>query len=295
MPGSLAALLCLGLCLSQSVKAYKERLPKPALWAVPGPVIPWGKPTIIRCQGTEDANKYVLEKDGGIELRDMLEVAGPWKEAEFFISNTRAESGGQYRCQYSSKNVWSEFSDPLELTVTGLYPKPSFSIIPVSILDPGEDVTFHCESQMASDKFIFYKTTGANAPHMLSSSDHGADFPIPSVTASHGGTYQCYTFDDDYPYLWSIPSDIILLKVSDSQRRGSSDIDSDYDSVPQQLTFTSLRLVIVGVTLAILGILLNEVWHNRAATYNQDEKPKQPERQSELWMDGPIEDSPKRS
>ncbi|XP_078002086.1 platelet glycoprotein VI-like isoform X3 [Phascolarctos cinereus] len=217
IPGSLAALLCLGLCLSQGVMAQKEAFPKPSLWAVPGTVIPWGKSVIVRCHGAEEAQRFLLEKDGSTELKDMLEVPGPWKEAEFFISDIAAQTAGRYRCQYQSQSYWSELSDPLELMVTGLYPKPSILANPGSTVTIGQDVTLHCESQLRSDRYVLYKTTGANAPHSLLSTDYKADFLFPTVMVSHSGTYLCYSFDSDFPYLWSTPRDTLVLKISGSK------------------------------------------------------------------------------
>ncbi|XP_043853577.1 platelet glycoprotein VI-like [Dromiciops gliroides] len=259
MPGSLATLLCLGLCLSQSIMAQKQTLPKPSLWAEPGSVIPWGKSVIVRCQGADGAHRFLLEKDGSTELRDMLEVPGPWKEAEFFIPDIAAETAGRYRCRYQRQNHWSELSDPLELMVTGLYPKPSISANPGSTVAKGQDVTLHCESHLGADKFVLYKTSGANAPQALLSTDYQANFPFPSVTDSHGGTYLCYSFDSDFPYLWSTPSDTLVLRIS--------------EYLSHEYTLTSLRLVLVGVTLAILGALLNEAWRHRESAQQQTKKP----------------------
>ncbi|XP_078002085.1 platelet glycoprotein VI-like isoform X2 [Phascolarctos cinereus] len=241
IPGSLAALLCLGLCLSQGVMAQKEAFPKPSLWAVPGTVIPWGKSVIVRCHGAEEAQRFLLEKDGSTELKDMLEVPGPWKEAEFFISDIAAQTAG-------------------------LYPKPSILANPGSTVTIGQDVTLHCESQLRSDRYVLYKTTGANAPHSLLSTDYKADFLFPTVMVSHSGTYLCYSFDSDFPYLWSTPRDTLVLKIS--------------EFMSAHRNFISFRLILAGVTLAILGALMNEAWRHRGSAQQQVKKPldEQPER-----------------
>ncbi|XP_072463309.1 platelet glycoprotein VI-like isoform X2 [Notamacropus eugenii] len=295
MPVSLVTLLCLGLCLSQSIMAQKHTLPKPSLWAVPGTVIPWGKSVIVRCQGAEEAHRFLLEKDGTTELRDMLEVPGPWKEAEFFIADVAAESAGRYRCRYQTQSHWSELSDPLELKVTGLHPKPSILAIPGSTVAIGQDVTLHCESQLGSDKYVLYKTTGANAPYALISTDYLANFPFRAVTKSHAGTYLCYSFDSDFPYLWSTPSDTLELKISGGS--GSKDLGHEtpnYEYVSSYYNFTSLRLILIAVTLAILGALINEAWHHGGSTQQQVKKPlnllEEPEKKAELTTDEPLED-----
>ena len=41
-----------------------------------------------------------------------------------------------------------------------------------------------------------------------------ANFPIMSVTAAHSGTYRCYSFLSSSPYLWSTPSDPVVLVVT---------------------------------------------------------------------------------
>ncbi|XP_074075768.1 platelet glycoprotein VI-like [Macrotis lagotis] len=281
MLGSLAALLCLGLCLNQSVKAQRERLAKPTLWAVPSSVIPWGKSVMIRCHGSEGAHRFLLEKDGSAELRDMQEVPGPLEEAEFFIPDIAAETAGRYRCRYQASNFWSDLSDPLELIVTGLYPKPSISVRPASNVAIGQNVTLHCESQLGSDRAVLYKTSGANAPQALISSDYQANFQYSSVTKTHAGIYLCYSFDSDFPYLWSTPSDTLLLKISGSSKeRDLIHETPNYEYKTRQYTFTSLRLIIVGVTLAILGALINEAWrHKNSYETKKSFKPEHPEGQ----------------
>ncbi|XP_068959373.1 platelet glycoprotein VI-like [Petaurus breviceps papuanus] len=295
MPGSLAALLCFGLCLSQSITAQKQALPKPSLWAVPGTVIPWGKSVMVRCHGADGAQRFLLEKDGTTELTDMLEVPGPWKEAEFFIPDIGAETAGRYRCRYERQNHWSELSDPLELMVTGLYPKPSISAIPGSTVATGQDVTLHCESQLVSAKYVLYKTAGANAPRALLSTDYHANFPFPTVTSSQAGTYLCYSFDSDFPYLWSIPSDTLVLKISGNSKENNLVNETpNYEYTTPYYKSTSFRLVLIGVTLAILGALMNEVWRNSGSEQEQIKKTlslsEQPEKAEELRKDGPVKE-----
>ncbi|XP_036598408.1 platelet glycoprotein VI-like isoform X2 [Trichosurus vulpecula] len=232
MPGSLAALLCLGLCLSQSIMAQRD---------------------------------------------------------------IAAETAGRYRCRYQRQDHWSELSDPLELMVTGLYPKPSISASPGTTVALGQDVTLHCESQLGSDKYVLYKTSGANAPHSLISTDYHATFPFPSVTDSHGGTYLCYSFDSEFPYLWSIPSDTLVLKISGgSPEKHLLHETPNYEYVSPYYNFRSLWLVVVGVTLAILGALTNEAWRHRGSAQQQEKKPvallEEPEKQTGLGTEGPLED-----
>uniref|UniRef100_A0A4X2KJK0 Ig-like domain-containing protein n=2 Tax=Vombatus ursinus TaxID=29139 RepID=A0A4X2KJK0_VOMUR len=203
----------------------------------------------------------------------MLEVPGPWKEAKFFISDIAAETAGRYRCRYQSQNHWSELSDPFELTVTGLYPKPSISANPGSTVTIGQDVTLHCESQLRSDRYVLYKTTGANAPHALVSTDYKANFLFPTVMVSHSGTYLCYSFDSDFPYLWSTPSDTLVLKISGSKEGNLQQETPNDEYMSAHHNFISFWLLLAGITLVILGALMNEAWRHRGSAQQQVKKP----------------------
>ncbi|KAM5297071.1 leukocyte-associated immunoglobulin-like receptor 2 isoform 2-T2 [Glossophaga mutica] len=97
-------------------------LPKPSIWAEPGPVIPRGRPATIVCRGPAGAEIFRLEKVGLSGHRDQRNVSQrglPWAEATFHTDAANELTAGRYFCFYFKRPRWSERSDILELTVTG--------------------------------------------------------------------------------------------------------------------------------------------------------------------------------
>lgn len=95
----------------------------------------------------------------------------------------------------------------------GIYSKPSLSAHPSSAVPPGRDVTLKCQTPKSFNQFVLYKE-GDTGPYKGTKRWYGADFPITKVTAAHSGTYQCYSFSSSSPYLWSAPSDPLVLVVT---------------------------------------------------------------------------------
>ncbi|KAF5927940.1 hypothetical protein HPG69_009783, partial [Diceros bicornis minor] len=89
-----------------------QESPKPSIWADPGPMVTTGYSVTIWSQGSLQADVYHL-------------VAKPWdtephwtpQKNDFFIESMNPRSAGLYQCAYyTSKNGWSEHSDPLVVT-----------------------------------------------------------------------------------------------------------------------------------------------------------------------------------
>lgn len=95
----------------------------------------------------------------------------------------------------------------------GVYSKPSLSAHPSSAIPPGRDVTLKCQSQYSFDEFVLYKE-GDTRPYKRPEKWYRANFPVITVTAAHSGTYRCYSFSSSSPYLWSAPSDPLVVVVT---------------------------------------------------------------------------------
>uniref|UniRef100_A0A7N4NJN1 Ig-like domain-containing protein n=1 Tax=Sarcophilus harrisii TaxID=9305 RepID=A0A7N4NJN1_SARHA len=221
MAPTLAALLGFGLSLCWETWAQQEELPKPSLRAEPSSVVPQGQPVILWCKGSPGAGVHRLRKTGS---NSFVEAFPAGQEAWFIIYNIAASSAGSYQCLYQSLSGWSEPSEPLELTVTGLFPPPSLSAWPSSKVAPGQAVTLQCHSQLSHDRSALYKvgeqvTQAPAQPHARASQ---ANFSIPAVNSTHGGTYRCYSFWSLSPHEWSFPSDALELRVTASAPASSA-------------------------------------------------------------------------
>ncbi|XP_029780551.1 platelet glycoprotein VI [Suricata suricatta] len=200
----LSALLGLGLCLGQKMQTQKGSLPKPSLHASPSSLVPLDKPVTIQCRGPPGVDLYRLEKLRSGAYEDQAVLVIPAMKQNF---------AGRYRCSYQNGTRWSPPSDRLELIATGVYAKPSLSAQPGPAVSPGGDVTLQCRSQYSFDQFALYKE-GDTGPYKRPERWYQADFPIIAVTAAHSGTYRCYSFSSQHPYLWSAPSDPLELVVT---------------------------------------------------------------------------------
>ncbi|XP_074164189.1 platelet glycoprotein VI-like isoform X2 [Sminthopsis crassicaudata] len=192
-----------------------DTLPRPSLRAEPGLVVPQGNPVNLWCKGPPGAGVYHLRKRGS---NNFVEVFPAGLEAWFTIPEMAANTAGSYQCVYYYQSRWSEPSEPLELRVSGLFPAPSLSAWPSSTVAPGQDVTLRCHSLLFFDCSALYKdgapvTQASAQPHGRGSQ---ANFSIPAVNSTPGGTYRCYSFQSYTSHEWSAPSDPLELRVTAS-------------------------------------------------------------------------------
>ncbi|XP_074076007.1 leukocyte immunoglobulin-like receptor subfamily A member 5 [Macrotis lagotis] len=248
----LSALLSLGLCLDQRMRAQADKSLRPSLRAENDSLVPEGRSVTLRCRGSWGADVYLLEKKQRSETIKVKEVTSNETEVEFPILTMTEEDAGIYYCLFRHSSLWSERSDPLELVVTGLYDPPSLSALPSSLVLSGQEVTLQCQSELWYDRSALYKN-GEKLYQVMAYPHEGrtqATFHIPAVTSAHGANYCCYTFLSDSPYGWSFPSDPLLLRVT--------------DPAPQDYTVGNLvRLSMAGLVLILLGVLLAEAWQSQ--------------------------------
>ncbi|XP_077837416.1 leukocyte immunoglobulin-like receptor subfamily A member 3 isoform X2 [Macaca mulatta] len=222
----LTVLICLGLSLGPRTRVQAGILPKPTLWAEPDHVITQGSPVTLRCQGNLEALGYHLYRER--KSASWITSIRPElvRKGQFPIPSITWEDAGRYRCQYYSHSWWSEPSDPLELVVTGAYREPTLSALPSPVVASGGNVTLQCDSQVPFGGFILCKEGEDEHPQCLNSQPRtrGASravFSVVPVSPSRRWSYRCYGYDSSFPYVWSLPSDLLELLVPGVSKKPS--------------------------------------------------------------------------
>ncbi|XP_070079496.1 platelet glycoprotein VI isoform X2 [Equus caballus] len=204
----LPSLLCLG------------NLSPPRITALPGSTVGPKSPVTILCQGPADAEEYVISKVGSPEPSDREKQLLSKTINSFRIAEMTPDRAGLYHCSYQSGGSWSQFSDPLQLVMTGAYDKPLLSSMTGTVVASGENAKLQCFSTLKFEAFILSKEHGDRIiqSQLVShqGGNHEAVFLLNQVSSTQTGTYRCYGLFEHYPYVWSRPSDPLHLQVREA-------------------------------------------------------------------------------
>ncbi|KAM9032076.1 platelet glycoprotein VI-like isoform 2-T2 [Sarcophilus harrisii] len=212
-PG-LCLLLCLGLCLGQNRRS-PEGSHRPVLSVEPSPLAQRGSYVALQCSAPVQASRFRLQKEGD---HTSLGEKAPnsfffWNQVSFFIGHISEASAGLYTCRYLYKASWSRPSLPVELVVTGLYPRPAFWAEPGQAVARGRSVDLLCRSHLGLSHFAVARE---RRPLLrMNSSRSVISFRIQAMTKDHVGTYSCYGFPPFSPHLWSHPSKALVLEMTE--------------------------------------------------------------------------------
>uniref|UniRef100_A0A4W2GJT9 Immunoglobulin domain-containing protein n=1 Tax=Bos indicus x Bos taurus TaxID=30522 RepID=A0A4W2GJT9_BOBOX len=251
------SLLCLG------------NLPPPRITALPGSTVPAKSHVTLLCQGPKQAEGYRISRVGSPEPMYEEEEITSRKTNALNFTEVTTDKTGLYHCSYQRGGRWSQFSDPLQLVMTGAFSKPSLSSMAGTVVAPGETVKLQCVSKINHDVFILTKEDGDHVTQNQSSVPHDGGrqtiFLLNPVSSTQAGTYRCYGAFREYPYMWSQPSDPLQLQVegttdspSITQPRHSTAPTAWHPSVE-----TQVRLSLAALLLLVMVVLLAEAWCSR--------------------------------
>ncbi|XP_054444135.1 leukocyte immunoglobulin-like receptor subfamily A member 5 [Pteronotus mesoamericanus] len=212
----LPALLCLSQFLGQKTHEEDGTLPRPTIWAEPGPVIPSDSSVTIWCQGSLEAQEYCLWNKDVDKFWNRQKPVATTDKVNFSMKKSYA---GRYYCKYRSPTGRSELSDAFKLVRTGFYDKPSLAALPSPVVTSGGNVTLQCASREGVDGFTLIKEGESGHSWTLDSQPHPSGqsqvlFLVGPVTPSHRWMFRCYGYFRKHPVEWSHPSDRLELLVS---------------------------------------------------------------------------------
>ncbi|XP_041496382.1 immunoglobulin superfamily member 1-like [Microtus oregoni] len=183
-------------------------LPKPSLLVQPGPMVAPGENVTLQCQGELPDSTFVLLKEGNQQPLQQQRPSG--YRADFWMPVVRDQDSGVYSCVYyldSALLVASNHSNSLEIWVTDKPPKPSLSAWPSTVFKLGKDITLQCRGPLPGVEFVL-EHDGEEAPQQFS---EDGDFVINNLEGKGIGNYSCSYRLQDYPNIWSEPSDAVEL------------------------------------------------------------------------------------
>ncbi|KAL6093040.1 hypothetical protein STEG23_031352, partial [Scotinomys teguina] len=166
--------------------------------------------------GLEKATDDELTVAEVLEISCILFFPVVIKETEntatFSISSVEWNNAGNYCCNYTSINGFSEKSDFLELVVTGTLHKPTIWAHPSSVITLGNPVTIWCAVTQKTLMHVIHKE-GSLDPwdQQIQIFHQTAKLTIPSMTELNAGRYHCYSYNSDG---WSERSDTLELVVT---------------------------------------------------------------------------------
>nr|AAD50899.1 paired Ig-like receptor-B [Rattus norvegicus] len=219
MTFTFTALLCLGLTLRLWIPVLTGSLPKPILRVQPDSVVSMGTKVTFVCEETIGVKESHLYRNGNLQRTVLKNHQKPTNKTEFSFSNVDQQMR-QYQCSYRTQTKSSDYSEPLELVVTGAYSKPSLSAQTNPVVTSGGYVTLKCEP--SQDNHTLILTVEGSQKHSWRKDPEcnrytekcHALFYVGPLTSNQRWIFRCYSYEKHTPQVWSAPSEPVELLVS---------------------------------------------------------------------------------
>ncbi|XP_070942316.1 killer cell immunoglobulin-like receptor 3DL3 [Macaca nemestrina] len=190
---------------------------KPFLSAWPSAVVPQGEHVSLQCHSHLGFTIFSLYKEDGVPAPELYNRRF-WKD--ILLGPVTPAHAGTYRCRGShlhSPTEWSAPSNPLVITVTGVYRKPSLLAHPGPLVKSGEMVVLQCWSDMRFEHFLLHREGITEDPLHLTGQLHDggsqANSSMGPMIPALAGTYRCFGSVAYSPYEWSAPSDPLDIVI----------------------------------------------------------------------------------
>nr|ASL70477.1 killer immunoglobulin-like receptor 2DL5 [Macaca mulatta] len=271
------SMACVGFFLLQRAWSHVDGQDKPFLSAWPSAVVPQGEHVSLQCHSHLGFTIFSLYKEDGVPAPELYNRRF-WKD--ILLGPVTPAHAGTYRCRGShlhSPTEWSAPSNPLVITVTGVYGKPSLSAQPGPTVQAGENVTLSCSSQSSFDIYRLSRDGEAHGLRLPAvprvSGTFKADFPLGPAT--HGGNYRCFGSFRALPYVWSHPSDPLPISVTgNSSSTWSSPTEpSSNTGIPRHLHVLIVSSVVMIPFTILLFFLLHRWCSNKKNAAVMDQEP----------------------
>nr|XP_038937331.1 paired-Ig-like receptor A2 isoform X8 [Rattus norvegicus] len=227
MTFTFTALLCLGLTLRLWIPVLTGSLPKPILRVQPDSVVSMGTKVTFVCEETIGVKESHLYRNGNLQRTVLKNHQKPTNKTEFSFSNVDQQSAGQYQCSYRTQGKSSDYSEPLELVVTGAYWKPSLSAQTDPVVTSGGYVTLKCEPSK-NYHWSILTVEGPQKPSWRQdpqcnhyTGKYYVLFYVGPLTSNQKWIFRCYSYERNTPQLWSAPSEPLELLVSGLSKKPS--------------------------------------------------------------------------
>ncbi|XP_072471562.1 immunoglobulin superfamily member 1-like [Notamacropus eugenii] len=209
---------------------FTGKLPRPILWPQPELLVAPGDNVTLWCSrpklSSHEEVTFILGKVGTQKPLQKQISAHLW--TSFSLSSVKPEHHGSYNCTYREQKEPARESEPseaLQLVVPGSLSKPSLSVLPGPVVEPGMLVTLQCQQPPHTSlwRATFTLLRMGTSQPLKSQSPSGtlAVFPLISLSAQDAGNYSCFYQDRTVPYKISQPSEVLEIWVIDVPPRPS--------------------------------------------------------------------------